>query len=183
MTVQRELEVLEEIVAVLSRLGIPYMLTGSFALAFYATPRMTRDIDVVVEMKLEDADRLHQELAGRYYIDASGIREAIIHQYMFNVIRSSSIVKVDFVIRKDEPYRQEEFRRRRSVVLDGVPVQIVSPEDLILSKLFWARDSRSERQLGDVRNLLQNVDNLDWPYLARWAAHLELADLLEEVRR
>lgn len=183
MSAQRELDVIKEIGGVLSRLAIPYMLTGSVALAFYAVPRMTRDIDVVVEMKLEDADRLHRELADRYYIDAAMIRDAIVHRYMFNVIRSDSVVKVDFVIRKDDRYREEEFLRRRSVDLDGVPVQIVSPEDLLLSKLFWAKDSRSERQLADVRSLIDNVEALDWPYIARWAAYLDVASLLHEVHR
>lgn len=102
---------------------------------------------------------------------------------MFNVIRSDSVVKVDFVIRKDDPYREAEFLRRRSIDLDGVPVRVVSPEDLLLSKLFWAKDSRSERQLADVRSLIDNVEALDWPYIARWAAYLDVASLLQEVHR
>jgi hypothetical protein len=54
----------------------------------------------------------------------------------------------------------------------------VSKEDLIISKLFWAKDSHSELQLGDVRNLL--ATGYDFAYLRRWTRELRLDTLLEE---
>jgi arsenate reductase-like glutaredoxin family protein len=51
----------------------------------------------------------------------------------------------------------------------------------VLSKLDWARDSRSELQLGDVRHLLESP--LDEAYLNHWAARLGLEELLKEARR
>jgi hypothetical protein len=61
-------------------------------------------------------------------------------------------------------------------------VWIVSAEDLILSKLFWAKDSRSELQLKDVRQIIRAQTGLDWPYLERWAEQLAVTPLLTEVR-
>ena len=55
---------------------------------------------------------------------------------------------------------------------------LVSKEDLIISKLFWARDSHSELQLRDVRNLL--ASGYDVEYLERWTRKLELDSLLQE---
>ncbi len=63
---------------------------------------------------------------------------------MFNLIHHASVIKVDCVVLKDEPYRQEEFARRREVIVGGFQTWIVSREDLILSKLYWARESKSE---------------------------------------
>jgi hypothetical protein len=60
---------------------------------------------------------------------------------------------------------------------------VVSAEDLMLSKLDWARSSRSELQLRDVKNVIAAQPALDWAYLGRWAERLGLADLLSEVRR
>ena len=57
----------------------------------------------------------------------------------------------------------------------------VSPEDLILSKLDWAKESRSQMQLDDVRNLLRSVQGLDTEYLNRWADRLGLTTLYQEV--
>ncbi len=90
---------------------------------------------------------------------------------------------MDFVVRKDSPYRQEEFARRRVIVVDGTPISIVAPEDLLLSKLGWAKESRSEVQLQDARNLVACVSEMDWPYVERWASELTVTELFREVRR
>ena len=85
-------------------------------------------------------------------------------------------------MRKEEAYRREEFERRRQVRIDGTDVSLVAPEDLVLSKLHWAKDSRSEIQLNDVRNLIACVGDLDWNYVDRWASHLTVSTLLAAVR-
>ena len=45
-----DLEILKLVCNRLEDAQIPYMLTGSFAGNFYAVPRMTRDIDIVLEL-------------------------------------------------------------------------------------------------------------------------------------
>lgn len=48
------------------------MLTGSMAMALYATPRMTRDVDVVIECRPEDSGRI----AGLFQSDCYVTRRA-----------------------------------------------------------------------------------------------------------
>ena len=91
--------------------------------------------------------------------------------------------KVDCVVRKETKYCREEFARRRAVSIAGQQVFIVWPEDLILSKLDWAKESRSQMQLDDVRNLLRSVQGLDTEYLNRWVDRLRRATLYHEVRQ
>ena len=93
------------------------------------------------------------------------------------------MVKVDCVVRKETEYRREEFARRRAVSVADQQIFIVSPEDLILSKLDWAKESRSQMQLDDVRNLLRSVQGLDTEYLNRWADRWGLTTLYQEVRQ
>ncbi len=66
---------------------------------------------------------------------------------MFNVIHQESVIKVDCIIRKDTVYRRVEFNRRSRVEIADFRTFLVSKEDLILSKLAWAKDSRSELQI------------------------------------
>ncbi len=54
----------------------------------------------------------------------------------------------------------------------------MSKEDLIISKLYWARESHSELQLRDVKNLL--ASGYDVEYLERWTRRLQLSTLLQE---
>ena len=173
-----ELEVLKDVSARFAQAGIEYMLTGSMAMNYYAEPRMTRDIDMVVALGPGDARRLRALFEPDYYVPGHDLESALATAGMFNLVHLESVVKVDIIVRKNEPYRQAEFARRVSIDLPGFRTWIVSKEDLILSKLAWAGDSRSQMQLRDVRNLLTTGADLD--YLRRWAAELGTADLLEE---
>ena len=67
-------------------------------------------------------------------------------------------------------------------MLEDMDIYVVAPEDLILSKLYWARDSLSELQLGDVKNLLNGVEKLDEDYLEEWARYLKIEELFWKAK-
>jgi hypothetical protein len=173
-----ELDVLKDVTQRLGAAGITYMLTGSVAMNYYAEPRMTRDIDLVVTLGPGDAARVHELFGEDYYIPEAELERALATAGMFNLVHLESVVKVDLIVRKNELYREAEFARRTLVDLPGFQVWIASREDLILSKLVWARDSRSDLQLRDVKNLL--AADADREYLRNWAGRLEVGRLLEE---
>ncbi|MBN1652621.1 MAG: hypothetical protein JXA30_02475 [Deltaproteobacteria bacterium] len=159
------------------------MVSGSVAMNIYAQPRMTRDIDLVIDMPLSKVDRFVSLFESDCYIDRDMIGDAIRTREMFNIIHNDWIIKADFIIKKTEAYRDVEFERRRSIVLDEIKLFVVAPEDLILSKLVWARESLSELQRRDVRNILQCANELDWAHLESWADKLSVRVLLEEARK
>jgi hypothetical protein len=181
--VTEELEVLKTVGRRLDALGIPYMITGSMAVNYYAVPRMTRDIDIVVELSGRDAERLCQAFQGDFYVERDAVRRAIDERGLFNLIHAASVVKVDFVVRKDTEYRRQEFSRRRRIRVEDEELTLVTPEDLVISKLDWARQGHSEVQLADVRNVLASVPDLDDAYLADWTRRLGLEALYREARR
>lgn len=176
-----ELDVLKIIINRLESANIPYMLSGSVAANFYTIPRMTRDIDIVVQVQAPDAERIYSLFSGEFYVDKDTIRNAVIERSMFNIIHNEGVVKVDFIVRKDSEYRKLEFERRRSILFEGSKINIVSAEDLIISKLYWAKDSMSEMQIRDVRNLLKTVSGIDSGYMAKWINTLGLEDIYKEV--
>ena len=175
---QNELDILRDIAKRFSSAGIQYMLTGSFALNYYAQPRMTRDIDVVVELEPKDADTIITLFENDYYVPRNAVIRAIANQSLFNLIHNESVIKVDFIVRKNTEYRRLEFERRRPVTVDDIEIWIVSKEDLIISKLYWAKDSHSEFQLRDVKNLLKS--GYDDMYLQTWTEKLGFENLLRE---
>lgn len=182
MTTMGELEILKMVCQRLHQKGIPYMITGSIATNVYAVPRMTRDIDIVIEVSRDDIERLSTMFKDHFYIDREAVTQAVDEQGMFNIIHNESVIKVDFIIRKDSPYRLLEFQRRRPMEVEGIKMWIVSPEDLILSKLFWAKESESEMQLGDVKNLFGVVKDLDFPYIEQWVHTLGLQHIYQKVK-
>lgn len=177
-TMQNELDILRDITKRLSEGRIEYMLTGSLAMNYYAHPRMTRDIDLVVALGPKDADMVVALFEDDYYVPRNAVSRALANGSLFNLIHNESIIKVDCIIRKNSEYRLLEFERRRQVDFDDIRVWIVSKEDLIISKLYWAKDSHSEFQLRDVRNLLKS--GYDAAYLQTWTDKLGLESLLKE---
>lgn len=176
-----ELEILKLVTKRLDTHDIPYMVTGSVAMNMYATPRMTRDIDIVVEISEEDASLVVELFGADFYVDKQMIIDAVRTQRMFNIIHNEYVIKVDFIVRKNSPYRKVEFGRRYKVRVDSVPIWMVSPEDLIISKLWWAKDSRSEMQMTDVRNILRQTKEIDNNYLGKWIRELKLMELYKEL--
>lgn len=172
-----ELDVLRDAVGRLDGAGIRYMLTGSIALSYYAEPRMTRDIDLVVELEARRAREIVALFAPDYYVAEEDVQRALDTRRLFNLLHLEKIVKLDLIVRKDDAYRLHEFERRRLVSLPGFDAWIVAKEDLILSKLVWAKPSGSELQLRDIHALL--ATGADEAYLHQWAPSLGVADLLE----
>ena len=177
---QNELDIVRDVSQRLDGAGIGYMLTGSMAMNYYAQPRMTRDIDVVVALRPVDAERVVKLFSPEYYISREAVDSSIAQQSLFNLIHNESVIKVDCIVRKQNEYRLNEFNRRQRIKIQDFETWIVSKDDLILSKLFWAKDSHSELQLRDVTNLV--ATGCDRAYIERWTDGLGLANLWKEIK-
>ncbi len=149
------------------------MLSGSVAMSTYILPRATRDFDFVVNLQMKDVDIMATCFKDGFYCNIESMREAVIEKGKFNIIDHASGFKADFVILKNQPYRQTEFSRRIAADFFGLPISIVSAEDLLLSKLIWIQQLQSNIQMEDIRNLSQ-IDNLDWEYIKHWVNQLQL---------
>ena len=182
-SMSEELELLKAVTERLNRANIPYMVSGSIAANYYTVPRMTRDIDIVVELKETDIDEFVNLFAGEFYLNNEMIEKEVRRQGMFNLIHNQFVIKIDFIVKKSSPYQDTAFSRKREVSIKGSPMWFVSPEDLIISKLNWAKDRLSEIQLKDVRNLIETVDNLDLKYIDKWISQLDLEKPYKEAMK
>ena len=153
--------------------NISYMLSGSVAMSLYTQPRFTRDYDFVVNLKVAHIDDVLKNFGEGYYINDESVKEAISQKGMFNIIDHKSGYKADFMILKDEPFRQAEFLRQRKMRFLDMTISIVSPEDLLLSKLIWIQDIQSGVQMEDIRSI-SAVTDLDWNYIKEWIKELNL---------
>lgn len=172
-----ELKIFKDVISKLNRNNFPYMVSGSIAMNYYTVPRMTRDIDIVIE--IDDAQGFYDTFKEEYYIDKDMIDNAIKNRQMFNIIHLKEVVKIDFIVKKETEYRKAEFERKKMITMDGYHVFIVSIEDLIVSKLLWARDSHSELQIRDIKNLLK--EKADIKYISNWVNRLGISDFYKEV--
>ncbi|MBE7557565.1 nucleotidyl transferase AbiEii/AbiGii toxin family protein [bacterium] len=178
-------DVIRRVVEKLEAAGIPYMLTGSFASAFHGASRSTQDIDLVIAPTPQQLRRFAENLSrAEFHLDVEDAIEAQQHQSQFNAVDRLTGWKVDFIIRRSRPFSRTEFDRRRSEYTHGLQVSIASVEDVILSKLEWAKLGQSQRQLEDVAGLLRiRWAELDRDYLDRWVGELGLSGEWEAASR
>ncbi len=178
-------DVLQRIILVLDQARIAYMLSGSFASAYYGAARSTQDIDFVIQATSEQLRSFIDALpVSEYYADLDSALEAHQRQSMFNLIDQATGWKIDLIIRKSRPYSHEEFRRRQRVSLHDVPLFVASAEDVIVSKLEWAKLAGSRRQIEDAAAILRvRWDALDHSYLAKWIAELGLKKEWDDAQR
>jgi hypothetical protein len=174
-----EIDVLKDVIQKLTNNNIKYMLSGSLSMSFYTMPRMTRDIDIVIQLTNNEIEKMFDIFKNEYYIDKEIIYDAVKNFSMFNIIHTASVTKIDFIIRKNEEYRILEFENRKKVFLDDIEINIVSLEDLVISKIYWSKDSLSELQIRDVKNLIKK--NYDKNYVEHWCKKLEIFSLYEKI--
>ena len=183
MAIERD-EAILRVLSILQEFEIPYMIVGSYAASVYGFTRRTHDLDIVVVLDRESVPKLANSLCPEFYFDQQSALEAIERRDMVNAIHIDSGVKIDFWVLRADEYSQVQFSRRVCTDFEGVSAYVASAEDTILSKLLWYRETPSERQLSDVRGILEvSKDRLDWRYLNEWAPRLSLEDLLGRIAR
>jgi hypothetical protein len=148
------------------------------AMNCYALPCLPRNLDFVVALHPADAEVLARLFSPDFEISREAADSAIARQSFFNLIHRKSRIKVNCIICQKINYRLTEFNRRQRIKFENFKTWIVSKEDLIISKLYWARKSRSPRHLRDVKNLA--ATGCDTIYIERWTRALGIFELWEE---
>jgi len=173
------IETLRDFVEKIDDLGIEYMVTGSYAMSAFGEIRMTRDIDVVVQLAEKQVIPLFNRFKDEYYISDVSMRRALARKSMFNIISHAHGGKIDCIIQKDTEFARACFARRYKETVAGIKFWTTTREDLIVAKLNWAKDSHSEMQIRDIANLTRS--EYDSAYVDAWIARLALGQIWAEV--
>lgn len=182
-TNQPGLPTLWKVTKKLDEASIPYMITGSLALNFYGHVRATNDIDIVIQVNVGDYKKIYELFRNDFYISEDALQGALRSKGMFNIIDNEEVFKVDFILVKDNSISEMQFSRRKTIKVGTNQLNVISPEDLILNKLLWARESDSDRQKKDVRNILKILgDKLDHDYLTDMSKKLGVDKNYEQLK-
>jgi len=170
---------------VLERLGISYMVVGGFAAILYGEPRLTIDVDIVVDMKPEHIGPFVAAFPiPDYYVSEEGIRDSLQRRYPFNVIQPVTGAKVDVVPLPRDPFTRAAFERRQRLEYDqaGNTAAFIIPEDIILAKLIAFQKTGSDKHLRDARGVLVTQwGRLDLEAIRRVARSAGVLDRFEKV--
>lgn len=168
---------------VFSELEIPYFITGGVASSTFGDPRSTRDLDIVMQIAPDDINRLVQRLEPQgFYVPGvedvqSGRMSTLVITHM------ETIATADLVIAPTDEFTLEQFQRRKSVETPEIgEIYFCSPENLILNKLIWRRNTQSEKQWRDILGILKvQGERLDYAYLIDWADRMGVLNALNQA--
>jgi len=174
------IETMRDFIAKVDDLGIDYMVTGSYAMGAYGEIRMTRDVDVIVQLAKKYIKPFVDRFKDEYYVNEDSIRRAIDRKSMFNIVSQEHGGKIDCIIQKDTEFAHTSFARRYRENVAGVEFWTTTKEDLIIAKLDWAKDTGSEMQIRDIANL--TASEYDSDYVSDWIMRLDLGEIWKEVK-
>ena len=175
------------VLGALEKSRVPYMVAGSVAAMLYGEPRMTNDMDVVVELASEQVDDLLSHFRGDDYYAPSGefVRAVVARRGAFNIIHVPSASKVDLIVRRHTGFAEEEFSRRRRLPFTELSeASVAAPEDVIVSKLIFYTQGRSDKHLTDIAGVLRvSAGQVDEQYIESWVVRLGLQDAWAAAKR
>ena len=179
-------ELLALVVETFTRLGVPYLVTGSVASMAYGEPRLTNDIDVVAGVREEHIPGLLAAFpADSFYLSTEAIREAIRSQGQFNIIHPGSGLKVDVIIRKETPFDGSRFARARVIrPAESYEATFAAAEDVIIKKMEYYREGGSDKRLRDITGILKvSAQEIDEGYIVEWSERLGLRPIWQMIKR
>ena len=172
---------LAKVASILRRHEIRFHLTGGMTSTAYGEPRMTQDVDLVIDP--EQTGRVVDDLLASlaesdFMFNESSLRQAVKDGGMFQLLDRREMLKLDVYPRE---LIEGELNRSESIeVFEGIMLPVVCRADAAASKLVWiSKGSHKSRR--DLRALHRNTNRSQQKEIASLAKKLGLADLLAEV--
>jgi hypothetical protein len=137
-----------DLLAAFGRADVRYLIIGGYAVGYHDRPRTTKDLDLLLDPAPENIRRACRALLefGAHNDIAAHLEAAVEDEVVW---MGHPPIRVDFL--KDAPGVSfpDAWTRRVSTTWSGVPVTVISRDDLIRSK----RASGREQDLIDARSL------------------------------
>jgi hypothetical protein len=177
------------VIDALEVIGVEYLIGGAVAAWAWGEPRSTLDLDLVVNVPVESASLLSQELAKRdMLVPADIILDAIIEDRSdlpIHAIHMYSGFKADlYPLRPQDELRRSALERRKQVDF-GPPIRMVyvhSPEDLIVYKVLYFSISQQTKHLRDIAAILKSMgDEIDYAYIETWVERKGLGPIWQQI--
>ena len=161
-------------------LNIKHMITGSVAGMIYGEPRLTNDIDIVVTVVKFNANEFSRAFPeNEFYcppVEVLEIESRRDTRGHFNIIHHDSGFKADIYFVVESDFNNWAFEHINRVEFLGESILLAPPEYVILNKLKFYKEGRSEKHITDIKGILDNIElKIDWLILKKQVEILGLA--------
>jgi hypothetical protein len=158
-----ELNLTRIFVSRLNNLSIPYMITGAVASIIYGEPRLTNDIDLVINIHPDDVESFSSAfpIEDFYCPPQEVIRVEIARPQRghFNLIHHATGFKADIYASGRDELHYWGLKNRKPVDVEGEKFWLAPIEYVIVRKLQYYREGQSEKHLQDISSILEFSSN------------------------
>lgn len=146
--------------------GLDYMVSGSVAAMNYGEPRLTNDIDLILALPAASVPKLETAFPEeQFYRAPTEVLQAELSRAQrghTNIIHHDTGFRADIYFRANDPLHEWAWpRRQRFEIDDGLDAWFAPPEYVILRKLEYFVEGRSEKHLHDIRAMLDQPELAD----------------------
>ena len=168
---------------------IEYMITGAVASIVYGEPRLTNDIDLILNFKMEDIDPFMQNFPLSHFycppketILVECNRKTRAH---FNLIHHESGLKADcYLMGLDSLHIWGMKNKRRIEIGSEKAIWLAPPEYVILRKLEFYREGGSQKHLEDIYKMLLALgDAVDRKFLEEKIEQMNLKEVWDNAKK
>ena len=171
-----------QVIDSLDRIGISYMLVGSYSSNIYGVVRATQDADFVLQLGDRSLSAVMRLLGSDFYLDPQMSFETVTATQRYIILHQKSGFKIELFILSDDPHDQQRFARRAKVTFAGHQLFVPTPEDVIITKLRWSKGGNRRKDVEDAENVIAvQADALDLPYIRQWADQHGTRELFEQL--
>jgi hypothetical protein len=182
----QELDLFKIFTSKLNELKLNYFVTGSVASIIYGEPRLTYDVDIVLEIKTTDTDAFRAAFPQeQFYLPPAEIIQNEMNRSErghFNVIHHDSGFKADIYLAGKDDFQRWGLDNRKEVPYGNSVLYVAPPEYVIIKKLEFYNEGHSAKHLSDIESILRNSSEIiDRALIEDFASKFGLTDLWKRV--
>jgi hypothetical protein len=178
-------DLLRKMAETFDKLGIAYAVVGSTASTMYGDPRLTNDIDIVIDLQPQHVEAFCAEFpSSEFYLSRPTLESAVKKRFQFNIIHPASGFKIDCFLAGSDPFDQGQLARALRVPKEGgsYAVQFAAPEDVVIKKMEYFQIGQSEKHARDICGILKHeAARVDREYIRQWADRKGLTEIWESI--
>jgi hypothetical protein len=175
-------------VDILSKYQIPYFVTGSVASIVYGDPRVTHDIDLVINLNNVNIDIFLKAFPSeQFYCPPEEVIRTEMNRSArghFNLIHHESGFKADIYFTGKEELQHWALQNSKQIDFAGGKINIAPPEYVIIKKLEFFKEGNAQKHLSDIKSMLTNsIDLIDFSLLNNLISGKNLTAEWEAVQK
>jgi hypothetical protein len=164
------------------RVGVSYMLVGSYSSNYYGRPRSTKDADFVVQIDASQFSAVCAALGAEFKVDPQMSFESVTMTMRYIIEHPETAFKIELFLLSADPHDNARFSRKTNVDFEGRQAWLPSVEDVIVTKLRWSKGGRRAKDVEDVKNVLSlRSASIDLAYIRQWADQHGTRELFERL--